>query len=244
MRLVCALLLVAAAGRGDETAPRGPDWTPREGSGWAGFAVGSWVKMKRSHLPEGRAPMVSVWTMTLRKADGGALTLETRAANALGMEQTSVARVPVRGEAGPGETEETETLGNETVGVLGREVDCARTRTTVSHREGRRVITKWIAQDPRAWAKRTEIGYDARGAVTYRSTWLLKEVGAERVVGGKRVRCLRYVVLVKEGDTERKGQIWTSRDVPGGLVRAEYEVRQGDRPVAQLVEEALDLAVK
>ena len=50
----------------------GPDdvtWAPREGSGWSGFAAGSWVKVKRTNLPAGRAPMVSIWTTKLARAD-------------------------------------------------------------------------------------------------------------------------------------------------------------------------------
>ena len=244
MRPATLLLFLAALAAGDETVPRGVDWTPRAGSGWAGFAKGSFVKMKRSHLPEGRAPMVTVWTTTLSKAGKDSFTLETKAANAVGMEQTTTNVVPRSGEAGEGETQETEALENEAIGVLGREVDCKRERTTVTGPSGKRVITKWIAEDPKAWAKRTELWYDAKGEVTYRSTWLLKEVGDSRTVGTKRVACLRYIVLIKQGDAEHKGQIWTSRDVPGGIVRAEYEVVQGGRSVAQIVDEALDLDVK
>jgi hypothetical protein len=86
--------------------------------------------------------------------------------------------------------------------------------------------------------------YDAGGQVLFRSTWLLEELGATQVAGEKQVRCLKYTVLLKEGGREIKGSIWTSREVPGGTVRADYEVTEGGTAAATIRDEALDLAVQ
>jgi len=146
MRVWALLFLAAVAG--------GEDLRPRAGSGWAGFRVGSWVRMKRTAILTGRIPMVTIWKQSLAKVGGKLITVETVSKNAFDMEQKQSQELPLTGEAGPGETQKVEKLKNELVVAAGRRLDCTRERVTVKGPQGKRVITLWTATEPQMSAKR------------------------------------------------------------------------------------------
>jgi len=219
------------------------DLTPRPASGWAGFEPGTWIRVKRTMLQEKRTPRVTIWTQRLEKVGKRMLTLETVAKNALGIEQTSKTTVPRKGEAGAGETEKVERLEGAPVFAAGKKLACLRRRTTVTGKAGRRVITKWIATDPKVLAKRTEIRYDAAGKAVFRSSWLLAGMGVKRHAAGREVDCVRYKVRTREGETEQTAEILASRDVPGFTVREEGRIRLGGETLTYRVE-LLDVGTK
>ncbi len=216
MRLLALLILVAAA----------EDLTPREGSGWAGFKPGAFVRIKSTRVQTGRMLAPTITKMTLAKADAKTLTLSIEAENALGVsDEAQQAVVSASGEAGPGEKEKVEGPGEEEVVVAGRPVPCDRVQVTVTGAAGKRVITKWIARDPKVIAKRVTVTYDAEGKESARETILLQSLAPEeRAVGERKARCVKYATERKDAGYEFKGTAYLSRDVPGGLVWSEDEV--------------------
>jgi len=237
MRAACVLLVLAATATAE-------DLTPRSGSGWEGFGVGSRVKIKRTPVQEGRALTVTISVATLEKAGKETLTIKTVSENALGLKEENSATVPTQGEAGEGEKEKTEELEKEELLVAGKRMTCARTQTTVTGPNGRRVVTKWISDDPKAWVKRTEVDTDATGTVTRRSTWLLLDFDAKREIGEKTVRCLKYRMREVSGEFETTGDFFSSRDVPGSLVWMETETRKDGKLLVTQRVEVLDFEAK
>jgi len=236
MRLLLLLLVTAAA----------EDLTPREGSGWAGFPVGTWVRIKNTNVQTGRMLAPTITKMTLAKADAKTLTLSFVAENALGVSGEAQQQVvPMSGEAGPGETAKEEGLGEEEVPVGGKVVVCDRVRVTVTGPAGKRVITKWTGRDPKVLAKRLTITYGADGKESARETLLLRSLTPEdRDVGGRKARCIKYATGRTEAGYEFKGTAYLSRDIPGGLVWREDELSKDGAVVLTQRTEALDTGTK
>jgi hypothetical protein len=234
---ILALLLVAAAAE---------DLTPREGSGWAGFKPGTWVRIKNTRIQTGRMLAPTIARMTLAKADTTRLTLSIEAENALGVsDEAHQAVVSASGEAGPGEKEKEVGIGEEKVDVAGRAVACDHVQVTVTGPAGKRVVTKWIARDPKVIVKRVTVTYDIEGKESARETILLQSlVPEERAVGERKARCVKYATERREMGYEFKGTAYLSRDVPGGLVFSEDEVRKDGAALLTQRAEALDFGTK
>jgi hypothetical protein len=237
MRTTFVLLVLAALAAGE-------DRTPRDGSGWRGFAAGSYVRMKRTSTATGRTPAVTIWVTRLASAADGKLELETKAENALGMEEAMKTVVPETGEAAVGETEKTEIVGDERIEAAGKAYACKHVRTVVAQKDGTRTIDKWIAADPAVWVRRTEIRKDAAGKIAFSSSWKLKAVDAPTSIRERSVSCVTYDVVVKEGAIEIRSTLSLSRAVPGGMVREEGEILQDGKRVQTYLVEVLDVEVK
>lgn len=234
--LFCALLAALATAR---------DLRPRAGSGWAGFRVGSWIRMKRTAIIPRRSPMVTIWKQSLTKIGKTTLTLQTVSQNALGLEQEQTQQLPCAGEAGPKEKQKVETLKNEVVLVAGKRLDCARERTTVTGPAGKRVITVWTSTSPPVAAKRTEQHYDAGGKLVYSVIRLLAATNETRTVGELTVPCVKYKTrLSHRNGTVATGTAFSSRDVPGGLVWMEEETFRGPEKVLTSRVELLSYQIK
>ncbi len=235
MRLLVLLLLAAAP----------EDLTPREGSGWAGFPPGTWVRLKQTRLQPGRMLAPTITRISLAKADAKTLTLAITTENALGVsDAVQQAVVPATGDAGPGETEKVEGLGEEAVKAAGRELLCDRMQSTVTGPAGKRVITKWIARDPKVFAKRVTVSYGIDGKEASRETLLLLSLAEERTVGSRKIRCVKYEKRLTEAGFEWHGTAFLSREMPGSLVWSEDEVRQQGAVVLTLRAEILETGTK
>jgi len=235
MRLLVLLFLLASV----------EDLTPREGSGWAGFQPGTWVRIKQTRLQPGRMLAPTITRISLSKADAKTLTLAIKTENALGVsaeEQRAV--VPATGDAGPGEKEKVEGLGEEEVAAAGKTFLCDHVRSTVTGATGKRVITKWIARDPKVFAKRVTVTYGIDGKEASRETLLLAALAEERTVGVRKVRCVRYEKRLTEADFEWQGTAYLSREVPTGFVWSEDEVRQKGAVVLTQRAEILEFGTK
>jgi hypothetical protein len=236
MRLLVLLLLVAGV----------EDLTPREGSGWAGFEVGTWVRIKNTRLQPDRMLAPTITKMTLAKADDKTLTISIDAENAFGASaEVQKVVVNVSGDAGPGEREKVEGRGEEELPIAGKVVVCDRVQATVTGPTGKRVITKWIARDPKVFAKRVTTSYDSDGKELSSETLVLQSlVPEERTVGTKKVRCVKYATKMTEAGYEYKGTAYLSRDVPGSLVWREDEIRKDGALLLTQRAEALDTGTK
>jgi len=237
MRVWALLFLAAFAGA--------EDLRPRPGSGWAGFRVGTWVRMKRTATLAGRVPKVTIWKQSLTKVDERLLTLETVSKNALGMEHKQSQQLPRTGEAGPGEKQKVEKLKNEGVVAAGKRLDCSRRRITVTGALGKRVITAWTATKPQVLAKRDVAHYDAAGKLVYRLTQILSSLSESRQVGSRTFRCVKYKMRLshQNGDVVT-GVALTSREVPGGTVWMEEETLRGPERILTSRTELLALKTK
>jgi hypothetical protein len=236
MRILLLLLVAAAA----------EDLTPREGSGWAGFKAGSFVRIKNTRVQTGRMLAPTITKMTLAKVETTRLTLSIQAENALGVsDEAQQVVVSASGEAGPGEKEKEEGSGEEEVAVAGKAVPCDRVQITVTGAAGKRVITKWIARDPKVIVKRVTVTYDLEGKESARETILLQSlVPEERAVGARKARCVKYATERVEAGYEFKGTAYLSRDVPGGLVWSEDEVSKDGAVLLTQRAEVLDTGTK
>ncbi len=235
MRLFVLLFLAAAP----------EDLTPREGSGWAGFPPGVWVRIKQTRVQTGRMLAPTITRISLSKADKSTLTLGIKTENALGVSnEVQQVVVPAAGEAGPGEKEKVEGLGEEALKVAGKEFLCDRVQSTVTGPTGKRVITKWIARDPKVFAKRVTVAYGIDGKEVSSETLLLAALAEERTVGGKKIRCVKYEKLLTEADFEWHGTAYLSREMPGSLVWSEDEVRQKGAVVLTQRAEVLESGTK
>jgi len=236
MRLLVLLLILAGV----------EDLTPREGSGWAGFATGTWVRMKNSRVQTGRMLAPTITKMTLAKADTTSLTLSIETENALGVApEAQKWTVPASGEAGPGEKEKEEGSGEEEIPVAGKRVACDRVQVAVTGATGKRVITHWIARDPKVVVKKVTVTTDLEGKETARETILLQSlVPEERTVGDHKVKCVKYATERKEAGYEFKGTAYMSRDVPGGVVFREDEISKDGAALLTQRVEVLDFGSK
>lgn len=235
MRLLVLFSLLAAA----------EDLTPREGSGWAGFEPGAWVRIKQTRLQPGRMLVPTITRISLAKADAKALTLAIKTENALGVSnEVQQAVVPATGDAGAGETEKVEGRGEEEVAVAGKTLPCDRAQSTVTGPSGKRVITKWTARDPKVLAKRVTVTYGIDGKEASRETLLLAALSEERTVGGRKIRCVKYEKRLTEADFEWLGTAYLSREMPGSLVWSEDEVRQKGAVVLTQRAEILEFGTK
>jgi hypothetical protein len=236
MRILLLLLVAAAA----------EDLTPREGSGWAGFKPGTWVRIKNTRVQTGRMLAPTITKMTLAKVETTKLRLSIEAENALGVsDEAQQVVVSASGEAGPGEKEKEEGSGEEGVAVAGKAVACDRVQVTVTGPAGRRVITKWIARDPKVIVKRVTVTSDLEGKEMSRETILLQSlVPEERAVGEGKARCVKYATERKEAGYEFKGTAYLSRDVPGGLVWSEDEISKDGAVLLTQRAEVLDTGTK
>lgn len=236
MRLLALALLLAAV----------EDLTPREGSGWAGFAPGSFVRIKNTRIQTGRMLAPTITKMTLAKGDEKDLTLSIEAENALGVSgEAQQVVVPASGDAGPGEKAKVEGSGEEEVAVGKKAVPCDRTQVTVSGAGGRRTITKWIAREPKVLVKRVTVTHDLEGKEIGRETILLQSLAPEqRPVGERKVRCVKYASERKDAGYEFRGTAYLSRDVPGGLVWSEDEVLKDGAVLLTQRIEVLDFGTK
>jgi hypothetical protein len=238
MRVIPVLLCLAVLTLAAE------DLTPRTAGGWNGFKRGSWAKLKRTYIPEGRNAQVTIWKTTLTKVGKDTLTTETVVTNVVGMKQESTATVPREGEAGKGEKESAAKLENETLTVEGKKLDCARVRTTVTGPTGKRVIEEWTAAEPRVRVKRAETYYDVAGKVTMTRTLLLVSLKEVREVGEHKVQCQKYKLVTKLGETVDRATAYTSRDVPGDMVRLDGKQTRDGLPVAEYRFEVLAFETK
>jgi hypothetical protein len=217
MRILVLLLLAAAP----------EDLTPREGSGWAGFPAGTWIRLKQTRLQPGKMLVPTITRYALSKADAKTLTLAIKTENALGVSnEVQQVVVPATGDAGTGETEKVEGLGEEAMRAAGKDLLCDKVQATVTGPAGKRVVTKWIARDPKVFAKRVTVTYGVDGKEASRETLLLLSLSEERTVGDRKIRCVKYERKLSEADFEWQGTAYLSREMPGGLVWSEDEIRQ------------------
>lgn len=237
MRKLGVLLLLAAAAFA-------VDLTPREGQGWSGFKAGTWLRLKRTVIQPGRMLTPTVTRFTLAKADEKTLTLVIKAENALGMEEDTRRTVPARGEADAGEQERVEELEGEVLAVAGKELACAVHRFTITGPAGKRVVTKWIGGEPRVLAKRVTTTYGADGKEAGQETMLLKSSAEERPVGARTLPCLKYETSRKDGGLDWAGEAYLCREVPGGVVWAEDEVKRDGMLVFTMRVEAIEFEAK
>lgn len=233
------LLLVAAVAAAEE------DLTPREGSGWAGFPTGSWVKVLNTFTSPGKPPTISQVTTTLSRAEGGNLTLSSVETNILKLETKREQVVPATGEAGAGERQsKPEKLPDETVEAAGRKFACAVQRVTVTGAQGRRVITTWTSASPALLVKKSVVTLDGKGATIASEGLTLESVAATHEIGGKKIRCVGYRTESSNAATRQEGTALLSRDVPSGTVRMETKLFVGEREAGTLLSELREFEVK
>jgi len=237
MRL-CALGLFAAV------ALAAGDHLPREGSGWTGFRAGTRVKTKVTYISRGNVPTVSISTKTLVKVDKDSLTHSIVTIDGLRNERKTKSVTPARGEAGVGEKAEAQKLADEPVFACGRKWDCTRKRTTVTGPHGKRVVTEWMAKEPRIRVKRTVEQFGPDGKVAERFSMVLKELEKRQWVGSQRVRALTYTTLRKREGSQERGVAILSRDVPGETLRLDAEVIKDGKVMLTIRVETLDFLAK
>ena len=239
MRALCLIMLAATAAHAQDNL------MPRQGSGWAGFKVGTKVRVKRTFLGAGRTPAVTITTMTLKSIQGAVLTLAIVSKNAVGMDRKSTRPVPRKGEAGAGETAEVKKLKNKASFAAGKQFDCARRQTTVVGKAYKRVITEWTSvTKPRMRVKRVELQYDAAGKVTQRFSMVLAEMAKEHKVGKRKVTGLKYTTVRTAGNVRTTSTAIVSRDVPGYEVLVDAEVEMNGKKVQTVRVEVLDFETK
>jgi hypothetical protein len=214
--LACPALLAAA----DDDR----DLRPRYGDGFAGFGVGSYVRMKLTRVIPERVPIVTVTTSTLKKVTKEALTIERVSENSLTDPTTTTSTLPPEGNAGPGEKESVKKLPDETIEAAGKKWDCTQREHTVTGPAGKRVITEWIAKKPLMRVKRITRSYDAEGKPAGVVSILLSEAPARREVGQRKVTCIGYRTIQKSGEVEQRMDTWSSREVPGDFAGGEVKI--------------------
>ena len=239
MRALLSILLVALATHAE-------DLMPREGAGWAGFKVGTKIRMKRTMLVPKRVPSVTITTIELTESTADKLTLSMVAANAVGIEQKSTSTIPSRGEAAADEKAVTEQLKNTTVFTAGRKLECACVKTTIAGPRGKRVITEWTTLNaPRMRVKRTEENYDATGQkVVGRFSMVLLDTNASREVGNRKVACLKYSTVRTQGGYKMEGVSYVSRAVPGYEVWSDVKALKNDLVAFQVRMQVIEIRVK
>jgi hypothetical protein len=208
------------------------DLTPRGGAGWAGLSQGTWVRMKQTTVKPGRMLTPTISRITLAKADAKLLSFESTTENALGAAAGVAGEVQkwtvgTTGDAWPGETEKVEGRGEEAVKTAGREFLCDKVESIITGPTGKRVVTKWIARDPKVLAKRVTVSYGTDDKETSRETLILSVLAEERELAGKKIRCVKYELRRTEPGYEWEGVAYLSREVPTGLVWSEEVARQG-----------------
>ena len=239
MRAIALFLLLLTA-----TAAAGADRLPRQGSGWAGFQPGSWVKLKTTYIREGRVPAVTLTIIKLMEVGEDTLTLEISTRNALKAQEKRKSVLPSRGEAGQGEQAKVEKLAPEPVFACGELMPCERTRTTISGPAGKRVVTEWVSSEPRVRVKRTVVHHDPAGKVVQQDSVVLSSLSEKRQVGIREVRCLAYTTVRKFGEQEQRGTAYVSRDVPGDTVRIDAEAFHKGQRVMTIRVEVIDYEAK
>jgi hypothetical protein len=134
--------------------------------------------------------------------------------------------VATTGDAWPGETEKVEGRGEEVLKLLGKELVCDKVESSITGPAGKRVVTKWIARDPKVLAKRVTVMYGADGKEASRTTLVLQALAEEREVGVRKIRCVKYERRIAEAGYEWEGTAYLSREVPAGEVWSEDVARQ------------------
>ena len=235
MRFLVLLLLLAPP----------EDLTPREGAGWAGFPQGAWVRIKQTTVRPGKMLAPTISRMTLAKVEAKALTIESRTENALDVgAEVQKWVVPTTGDAWPGETEKVEGRGEEAVKAAGKELLCDKVESTMTGPNGKRVVTKWIARDPKVLAKRVTVSYGADGKEASNETLLLLSLAEEREVGVRKVPCVKYERRLTEPGYEWRGTAYVSREVPTSIVWSEDEASQNGQVALTRRIEILDFGSK
>jgi hypothetical protein len=234
MSAVLALLLLSAP----------QDLSPREGSGWEGFAPGTTLKTRTTFRRGEGVPVTEITVTTLVRIEADALVLSEVKDDGLREPQRAERRVPRKGEAAPGEKAAADKPDTERVTACGRAFDCARRRTTFTGGEVKRVVTEWVAADPKVRVKRLEKHFDAKDEVVLTDSHRLVALDARRAVGGVSVPCTQYEVLQRLGAQEREGTAWVSRDVPGGTVHWEMKATEGGKLLMTFRVEVLEFAAK
>ncbi|MHC4450137.1 MAG: hypothetical protein ACYS0E_08365 [Planctomycetota bacterium] len=199
------------------------DLRPRYGDGFAGFKVGSSVRMKLTRVVPNRTPIVTITTSTLKKVAKNALTIERVSQNPLTDPTKSSSTVPPAGNAAANEKEVVKKLSDETIEAAGKKWACTRTEHTVTGPAGKRVITEWIAKAPLMRIKRITKSYDMTGKAAGTASTLLSKAPAAREVGGKTVVCIGYRTIQKSGSLEQRMETWSSRQVPGDFAGGEVK---------------------
>ncbi|MHC4939590.1 MAG: hypothetical protein ACYTHK_11520 [Planctomycetota bacterium] len=191
------------------------DLRPRFGDGFAGFKVGSSVRMKLTRVVPNRAPIVTITTSTLKKVAKSALTIERLSENPLTSPTTTTSTVPPSGNAAANEKEVVKKLPDGTIEAAGKKWACTRSEHTVTGPNGKRVITEWTSKTPLMRIKRITKSYDMTGKATGTASTVLSKAPEPRDVGGKKVVCIGYRTIQKSGDIEQRMETWSSRQVPG-----------------------------
>jgi hypothetical protein len=110
--------------------------------------------------------------------------------------------------------------------LVGKELPCDKVESSITGPAGRRVVTKWVARDPKVLAKRVTVTYGADGKEASRTTLVLQSLAEDREVGGRKIRCIKYERRITEPGYEWEGTAFLSREVPAGEVWSEDVARQ------------------
>ncbi len=238
MRVLCLLMFAAAV-------VHGQDLTPRQGSGWAGFKVGTKVRIKRTFLGAGRVPAVTISTVTLASVQRSVLTLVSVSKNPVGMEHKTTIVLPRSGEADTQEKATSKQLKNKVSFAAGKQFDCTRREITVTGAAGKRVITEWTSVGkPRMRVKRIVVTYDAAGKLTGHFSMVLAELPKERRIGKRKVTVLVYRTVHTAGKMQWRSRAVVSRDVPGYEVHVDAKVTVNGKRVQTIRVEVLDFEIK
>ena len=240
MRALFLILLAAVAAHAQDNL------MPRQGSGWAGFKVGTKVRIKRTFLGSGRVPAVTITTLRLKSVQKSVLTLTLLSKNAVGVERRTTSVLPRSGEAGTQEKATSKQLTNKVSFAAGKQFDCTRRQITVIGVAGnKRVITEWTSvAKPRMRVKRIVVTYDAAGKLTGRFSMVLAELPKEHRIGRRKVTALVYTTVHAAGKMQWKSRAVVSRDVPAYEVRVDTEVTQDGKKVQTIRTEVLDFEIK
>ncbi len=239
MRALFLILLAAVAAHAQDNL------MPRQGSGWAGFKVGTKVRIKRTFLGSGRVPAVTITTLTLKSVLKSVLTLAVVSKNAVGNEHRNTRVQPSSGEAGTQEKATSKQLTNKVSFAAGKQFDCTRRQITVTGAAGKRVITEWTSVGkPRMRVKRIVVTYDAAGKLTGRFSMVLDELPKERRIGKRKVTVLVYTTVHTAGKMQWRSRAVVSRDVPAYEVLIDTEVTENGKKIQTIRVEVLDFEIK
>jgi len=223
-------------------APR--DLRPRYGSGFAGFAKGTWVTMKITSVKPKRVPSVQTQTTRLIKADKTTLSLERVTKNPLTEDRTQAWTVPASGEAQAGEKAVVKNLPDEKVRAAGKQWDCTKRELTFTSKAGKRMVTEWVAKSPLLQIKRIERSFDAAGKQQSIRSVVLYKLPFRQRVSGRELECVTYRSLLKQGTIENREDSVQSRDIPGGFVSLDLKQYHGGKLAVTIEMKALRFGVK
>jgi len=220
------------------------DLRPRYGNGWTGCGVGTTVRMKMTATRPGRVPFVQITTTTLKKIEKTKLTMEQLIENQLTDPRKQAVTVPPAGDAAFDEKQTIRKLENETINAGGRSWTCTRREITITGPKGKRIITEWISVSPLIRVKRLEKNFDAKGKSTGMTSTMLTKAPKVIKVGSKKLLCVGYKSISKNGDVEQRSENWSSRQMPGDFVSGEYRIYRKGKLTQTFVLKVLRFQVK